>query len=151
MKLAEALILRADLQKIAAQLEQRMKQNAKAQEGDEPPEAVEDLISQYEGVMSELAALIARINRTNHSEPLGGGTLAEAITRRDCLKAKLGAYRELLAAASVTQDRYSRSEVRFVRCVDVAELQSRIDRLSKEYRELDTKMQGMNWTVDLAD
>ena len=34
MKLAEALIQRADLQKIIAQLESRMKQNVKVQEGE---------------------------------------------------------------------------------------------------------------------
>jgi len=39
MKLAEALIERADLQKQIAQAESRMKENAKVQEGDETAEA----------------------------------------------------------------------------------------------------------------
>ncbi|MEM8557071.1 MAG: hypothetical protein AAGG50_04525, partial [Bacteroidota bacterium] len=38
MKLAEALILRADLQKRLAQLRQRVMQNVKTQEGDAPAE-----------------------------------------------------------------------------------------------------------------
>ena len=36
MKLAKALIERADLQRKIAQMESRMEQNAKVQEGDEP-------------------------------------------------------------------------------------------------------------------
>ena len=36
MKLAEALSIRADLQKKVAQLKERIKESAKVQEGDEP-------------------------------------------------------------------------------------------------------------------
>ena len=31
----------------------------------------------------------------------------------------------------------------------VAKFLKEADKLSKEFRELDTKIQGMNWTVDL--
>ena len=42
MKLAEALSIRADLQKKVAQLKERIKDSAKVQEGDEPCDNVED-------------------------------------------------------------------------------------------------------------
>ncbi len=149
MKLAEALIERADLQKKIAQLEDRMRQNVKVQEGDKPAEAIEKLLSQYEGFMEALEGIIVRINRTNGATPFDDMTLADAITKRDCLKSKIRAYRDLYEVASIVQDRYSKTEIKFVRCVDAAKLQEQIDALSKAYRELDTKMQGLNWTVEL--
>ena len=151
MKLAEALIERADLQRKIAQWENRMQQNARVQEGDEPAEAVEKLMPEYESLMDELERLIVRINKTNSETPFEDVTLAEAITKRDCQKSKIRAYRELREAATIAQDRYSNKEIKFVRCVDVGRLQEKIDSLSKAYRELDTKMQGLNWTVELLE
>ena len=46
MKLAEALHLRADLQKRIAQLGERLQANAKVQEGDEPSEDPALLLSE---------------------------------------------------------------------------------------------------------
>ena len=43
MKLAEALSIRADLQKKVAQLKERIKESAKVQEGDEPCDNVEEM------------------------------------------------------------------------------------------------------------
>ena len=43
MKLAEALSIRADLQKKVAQLKERIKESAKVQEGDEPCDNVEEI------------------------------------------------------------------------------------------------------------
>ena len=149
MKLAEALIERADLQRKIAQVESRMEQNAKVQEGDEPAEAIDKLMPQYEDLMDNLEELIIRINRTNANVSFEDMTLADAIAKRDCLKSKIRAYRDLHEAASIYHDRYSNKEIKFVRCVDVVELQAKIDRLSKAYREIDTKMQGLNWTIDL--
>ena len=149
MKLAEALIQRSDLQKKIAQLESRMKQNAKVQEGDEPSEDVEELLKQYNVLMDELEVLILKINKTNNATSFGDVSLAEAITKRDCLKNKIRCLRELIESTTISMDRYSRCEIKFVRCVDVNKLQGTIDRLSKEFRELDVRMQGLNWTIDV--
>jgi hypothetical protein len=62
MKLAEALILRADCQKRIAQLKSRLLTNAKVQEGDAPAETPQDLIVELERAASELLDLIKRIN-----------------------------------------------------------------------------------------
>ena len=51
----------------------------------------------------------------------------------------------------VTQDRYSRSEVKFKSTVSVAEMQERADLLAREYRDLDALIQETNWKVDLAE
>ena len=151
MKLAEALIERADLQRKIAQLRSRMEQNAKVQEGEQPAEAVEELLPIYDEMMAELETLIKRINRTNGETALGGGSLTDAIAERDCLTGKIRAYRELYGAAAIKQERYSRSEVKYIRCIDTAQLQSKIDAMSKVFRELDTKIQAVNWSAELAE
>jgi len=49
------------------------------------------------------------------------------------------------------QDRYTRSEVKFFSTIDVGELQTQMDRMSRQYRELDTKIQQANWNTELID
>ena len=65
MKLAEALSLRADLQKTIAQLKTRLKNCSKVQEGDKPIENPEEILNLVEQKTSELEELIYRINDTN--------------------------------------------------------------------------------------
>jgi len=65
----------------------------------------------------------------------------------------VGKRRDFLAgiaeAGSTRQDRYSKSEVRFVATVSVGKLQAEVDRLAKRYRELDTRLQEFNWKTEL--
>jgi len=151
MKLAEALIERADLQKKLTQLRSRLVQNAKVQEGEMPAEQVETLLPLLENMMDDLAALVKRINRTNATAVFGSGHLIDAIAERDCLRNKINACRELYDAAAIKQERYSRSEVKYVRQVDTVALQKKIDALSKAYRQIDTAIQATNWTTELAE
>lgn len=151
MKLAEALIARADGQRKIAQIRSRMEQNAKVQEGETPAESVEELLSLYDGMMAEHTNLVKKINRTNNTAKLDDSTLADAIAERDGLRGKINAYRELYDAAAIKQERYSRSEVKYIRCIDTVELQNKIDTMSKQYRELDTKIQAANWAAELAE
>lgn len=63
MKLAEALSLRADLQKRISQLEVRLKNNARIQEGEEPAEDPRGLMDELNNNLNDLETLIFRINR----------------------------------------------------------------------------------------
>ena len=152
MKLAEALILRADSQKRLEQVCQRLLRSSKVQEGERPPEEPEALIEALEKLVSELTTLIQRINRTNSQSVLEPGeTLSDALATRDLLKMKHSAYRDLAEAATVTQDRSTRSEIKFQSTVDVATIQIEADRAARAHREIDTKIQAANWQIDLAD
>ncbi len=132
MKLAEALILRADAQKRVEQLKQRLLRNAKVQEGDTPAENPRDLIAELDRVAADLTRLIQQINRTNAATTLADGTnVSDALARRDVLAKQHVAYRDLAATATVDQTRYSRSEVKFVSTVDVAATQRRADDLAR--------------------
>ena len=152
MKLAEALILRADHQKRLEQLRQRLLRNAKVQEGDTPAEDPRELLAEVERTAADLERLIQRINRTNAATNLDGAlTIADALARRDNLASRHGVYRELAVSATIEQSRYSRSEVKFQSTVDVAATQRQADDLARQHRELDARIQEKNWTTELIE
>jgi len=152
MKLAEALVLRADHQKRLEQLKARLLRNAKVQEGERPAEEPSGLVSEVEEVAAALEQLIRRINRTNTDTAIDGdATIADFLARRDVLALRRAIYAELAQAATVTQDRYSKSEVKFKSTINVSDMQKQADRLSKEYRELDTRLQAAHWATELSD
>jgi hypothetical protein len=152
MKLAEALILRADAQKRIEQLKQRLLRNAKVQEGDTPAENPGELIAELDRVTADLTRLIQQINRTNAATTLADGTIvSDALSLRDVLAKQHAVFRDLAATATVDQTRYSRSEVKFVSTVDVAAIQRRADDLARRHRELDATIQAANWSIDLLE
>lgn len=152
MRLAEALILRADCQKRFAQLKARIVANAKVQEGDEPAEDPQTLLIEMEHVSAELLDMVSRINTTNAATTMpDGSTLTDALAVRDSLMLRRGVYADLAKAASVAQSRTSRSEIKFKGTVSVKDIQARIDALSKDYRELDSAIQELNWKIDLSE
>ncbi len=152
MKLAEALILRADTKKRFEQLRQRLVNNAKVQDGDEPAEKPEDLLNEIEQTATEFEKLIKQINKTNsETEFVKDKTLTDALAERDVLFLRRGVYAGLVNSATVSQQMYSRSEIKFVSTVDVGQTQKTVDKLSQQYRELDAKIQEFNWKTDLAE
>ena len=150
MKLAEALILRADAQKRLAQLRQRLANNARVQEGEAPNENPQDLLAELERALSTFNDMVKRINRTNAAVSLDAGrTLTDALADRDTLALERSAINAVIEAASQPQFRYGRSEIKVVNTVDVAALQKRADDLARRYRELDAAIQQANWNVEL--
>lgn len=149
MKLAEALQLRADLQKRMEQLAGRLCDNATVQEGETPAEDPAALLEEYEDCASQLEELMARINRTNCETRTEKGTLTELLARRDCLKKRVETYRNFLTSASSLTRRATRSEIRIYSAVSVPEYRKKADTLARELRETDSAIQAANWTVEL--
>ena len=150
----EALNRRADGQKRVAQLQERLRASVLVQEGDDPPERPEELLAEVDALCSELERLIAQINHTNATTRLPTGeTVTEALARRDVLGLRAGALRAAIRAATgdVPFGRYSRSEIRTVRKVRVADLQQQVDSRAKERRELESQLQEHNWTTQLIE
>lgn len=151
MKLAEALILRADLQKRIEQVKSRLRNNILVQEGETPSEEPVFLLKELFSNQDELSSLIKRINTTNNLTRFDDKlTLAEALVDRDILLERRSVLANAADEASVKPDRYSRTEIKYVSVINVKEFQKEADKLSKEYRELDTKIQGLNWIIDLV-
>lgn len=152
MKLAEALILRADCQKRIEQLRQRLVRSAKVQEGETPPENPQALLTELDAAINELTDLIKRINKTNSQTTLEEGMMiSDALAQRDTLLLKRSVYDSLVNEAAYQQTRYSASEIKTYSTMNVAQLQTQMDRLSRECRELDTKIQASNWNTELLD
>jgi chaperonin cofactor prefoldin len=120
-------------------------------EGEQPPESPQELLTELETIATELTRLIQRINQTNSTLNFRDEPLSNALAERDVLRLRRIAYDSLINAAAIRQERYMRSELRLVSTVDVAELQRQVDRLSRDYRQLDAQIQAMNWASDLIE
>ena len=149
MKLAEALINRADLQKRLDQLEERLNNNALVQEGEEPAEDPAALLAELETLSASLEDIVTRINLTNASATVYGKSLTALIAERDVLTKRIRITRRFLNTASQTGMRSRGSEIVLKSTVPVRELQKTLDELSKALRETDTAIQAANWSFDL--
>lgn len=149
MKLAEALCIRAELQKKASQLEGQLKSIAKIQEGDEPDESAEDLLSELQNITGQLEELIYRINVTNLHTIRDGEPITRMIARKDVLTLQAGILRNVLKEATGKDFRYGRNEIKYVTTIDTARLRKKIDSVSAELRETDLKIQETNWMTEL--
>ena len=151
MKLAEALAERSDCQNRLEDLKKRMVRSARVQEGEQPPEDSAELLKEADRLFARLLELISAINRTNAKTAFDDQqSISDAIARRDVTGKKRDFLTSIAEAASTRQDRYSKSEVKFVATLSVAQTQKQIDQLSKEFRELDTRLQELNWQTELV-
>ena len=149
MKLAEALQERADLARRIDALKSRLSSNAIVQEGELPAENPTDLLLEFDACTARLEELLTRINLTNCQTVVLGQSLTALLAHRDALKIKLDGYRMLVHEASMTARRATRSEIKILPTVNVAQLQKTVDQTAKELRQLDNAIQQANWTTDL--
>lgn len=149
MKLANALAERVHLQLRLSEIEKRLNNNAKVQAGEAPAENPEDLLTEMDGILSDLEDIITKINLANSRIQADGVTMTALLSKRDCLKRRLGIMRNFLNTASERVNRYSKSEVIIKSTVSVPELQKKVDAYSKELRLVDEKIQELNWTTEI--
>jgi hypothetical protein len=152
MKLAEALLLRADVQKKVASLRERIVANAIVQEGQKPHEAAPKLIEEAFGALDQLEDLVSRINATNIKTKLPDGrTLTEAIAHRDTLVQRHAVLVAAVAGTRKEPDRYGVREIKWIAQLDVRKLQKQVEDLAKKIRELNGAIQQVNWKAELID
>lgn len=149
MKLATALSERASLQIRLSEIQIRLNANAKVQEGDVPAENPVELIAEKDRILDELENFVTRINLTNSRTECDGVTITELISKRDRMKKDVNIMRSFLNNASSKIDRYSKTEILIKSTVDIAEYQKKLDVISKELRQIDEKIQELNWTTEL--
>jgi hypothetical protein len=154
MKLAEALALRAEAARRAEQLRARIAASARYQEGETPAEDAAALLTEAGEALDELESLVRRINRTNAAALVEGGTLTDALARRDVLRLRHSLITSAADAAAGKDQRafrQLRSELRMIPALPVAELRGQADDLARKLREVDTVIQRTNWEADLLD
>ena len=150
-QVGEALQERADLRRVIGQLQARIVNNARIAEGTTPTEDPAELISELDGCIARLEYLIAKINICNcNTKTPDGKSITELIAKRDCLKIKIDAYRDLAGNASSLCDRVTRSEIVILSTVDVRALQKQIDAMSRELRCTDNMIQQLNWLTEIG-
>ena len=151
MKLAEALQERADLNRNIEQLKSRLNNNVLVQEGEKTAEVPEQLKQELDRSIERLTYLIARINKTNCETNVNGQTLTELIAKKDALSLKIHIYKDIAYSGSQTSYRARNTEIKIKSAISVADWQAEIDRMAKELRLLDNKLQETNWNTDLIE
>lgn len=150
MKLAEALLLRAEYQKKIENLQSRILSNLKIQEGDKPHENPQELLDEAFALSEALCALVKQINHRNSVATLASGQLlSEALAERDMLMKKRNLLAAIAAKAGERDYRLTHAEVKMQVTLPVGKVQKQMDSYSQQYRELDTQIQAANWTIDL--
>lgn len=151
MRLAEALLERADAQKRIEHLQSRIVANASHQEGEEPSENAEELIATCLATIDRLQELVTAINLTNATTVAEDGrTMTALLAARESLRLRHSVLVKAAdAAAGGWSHRQLRSELRQVAALPVAALREQTDVVARELRELDALVQRTNWEAEL--
>ncbi len=148
MKLAEALLLRADLQKKVDQLTNRLKPVMIVQAGKIPQEDPVKLMAQLRNSIKKLEEIIVKINKTNILTALPDGRpIMEGLAQRDSLKTLIAQLRILRLSAQIPS--YNANSMQ--NTIQVKDLQVELDQTGRAFREIDTQIQEINWTTELKD
>lgn len=151
MKLAEALSRRAALMDKVRQLKVRLDDCIKIQEGDTPIETPEEVIAELDKTLDSLRRLIYCINITNTRTEVDGRNITSMLAERDTLKLRVTTLADSLKHLTGREDRYNRSEIRYVRTVDAGEFRKLYDKCASQLRQLDLKIQSIGWMTDLIE
>ena len=152
MKLAEALLIRSDMQKKLAQTKGRIRNNVKVQDGDTPSEDPNALMIEASQIISELSNLIERIHRTNAiAQTDKGQSMLTLLVERDTLEMRHKLLIEAIEAADTEADRYSHREIKWNIIVSVAGLQKQADDIAMKLRKINIVIQSNNWQIDLLE
>ncbi|MCU1406565.1 MAG: hypothetical protein JWQ43_2868 [Glaciihabitans sp.] len=151
MKLAEALLERADLQKRIEALQSRVVANASHQEGEEPAENAGELLQECLRALATLERLVTAINVTNTTTmTVDGRSLTAALSSREVLRSRHSILvRAADAASGNWGQRQMRSELRQVSALPVKDIRAQADTVAQQLRELDVEIQRTNWEADL--
>ena len=151
MKLAEALSLRKDLETRISKIKDRLENVVRIQEGDQPAEDPQELIGELDRCLTQLEHLIYSINVTNMQIVTADGqTMTKLLAERDILKKRIDVLRHTFNEATNSGSRY-RNEIRYVTTIEVKPLRQQLDKFAQQYRQLDMKIQELNFTNDLVE
>lgn len=152
MKLAEALLLRSDLQKKLLSLQQRIHKNVLVQDGDTPSEDPEQLIDEAILVNKQLFQLIQKIHQTNAQAQANNGKASlDILNQRDQLTAEHRIIQQAIDNTQKDTDRYSVREIKWIKAVSVSKLQKQADEISQSLRLINLEIQASNWQIDLKE
>ena len=148
MKLAEALLLRSDLMKKIEHIQNRIRPVLIVSEDKKPQEDPTKLIAELRTAIQDLEILVIRINKTNNEININGeGSLMEALVKRDSLKMLSEKLRNIRYAAQIDNS----GDANLKTTIDIKKLQTEMDQTGRAFREIDSKIQELNWLTELKD
>jgi hypothetical protein len=148
MKLAEALLLRADLIRKIEQLQNRIRPVLIVSDDKQPQEDPAKLMAQLRKAIQDLEALVVKINTTNNATAVAGyGSLMQALARRDALKMLSEKLRTIRYAAQINNS----GEKELKTTIDIKKLQAEMDQTGRDFRTLDSIIQEINWSTVIKD
>ena len=148
MKLAEGLLLRADLMKKIEQLQNRIRPVLIVSGDKLPQEDPNKILAQLRSAIQDLESIIIRINKTNNETSVEGeGSLMEALAKRDSLKILSEKLRNIRYAAQVNNS----GDTNLKTTIDIKNLQTEMDQTGRAFREIDSKIQEINWLTELKN
>lgn len=151
MKLAEALILRSDLNKKLVSLKERLTRFAVVQEGDQPHEDPQELFAEACGAAATLRDLVIRIETANQAAKLSDGrSVSQALAERDYLIQSHAFVNALIEGTKKEPDRYGMKEIKWVATISVKDYQKKLDDYAKAIRDINVKIQEANWKHELS-
>lgn len=152
MKLAEALSIRSQLTNKVIQLRSRLNDCVKIQEGDEVAETPQQVVEELDTTLTELRRIIYAINMTNTlTIDEDGRNITYLIAERDTLKQRVSMLSSAVDTLTQKESRYNRSEIRYIRTVDVTEFRKIYNESAANLRKLDLHIQGLGFTTDLIE
>jgi uncharacterized coiled-coil DUF342 family protein len=149
--LAEALSLRKDLETRITKIKDRLENVVRVQEGDKPAEEPQELMSEVDRCLGQLEQLIYNINVTNMQIVADNGrNMTKLLAERDILKKRIDILRNTFNETTNSGSRY-RNEIRYVTTIEVKPLRQQLDKFAQQYRQLDMKIQELNFTNNLVE
>ena len=148
MKLAEGLLLRADLMKKIEHLQNRIRPVLIVSDDKLPQEDPEELLAQLRKAVQNLENIVVRINKTNNETMVEGeGLLMEALAKRDSLKMLSEKLRNIRYAAQINNS----GDNNLKTTISISKLQVEMDQTGRAFREIDSKIQEINWLTELKE
>ena len=148
MKLAEGLLLRADLMKKIEHLQNRIRPVLIVSDDKRPQEDPEELLAQLRKAVQNLEDIVVRINKTNNETMVEGeGLLMEALAKRDSLKMLSEKLRNIRYAAQINNS----GDNNLKTTISISKLQVEMDQTGRAFREIDSKIQEINWLTELKE
>ena len=148
MKLAEGLLLRADIMKKIEHLQNRIRPVLIVSDDRLPQEDPDKLLAQLRKAIKDLESLVIRINKTNNETNVEGeGLLMEALAKRDSLKMLSEKLRNIRYAAQINNS----GDNNLKTTINIKKLQTEMDQTGRAFREIDSKIQEINWLTELKD
>lgn len=155
MKIAQALMRRADLKTRMQQVNARMVANATHQEDQKPAESASSLFVELLDVIKQYHNLVAAINTANANttveiKDVGQMTLNEALCGRASLKTR-AVYINALVEATLraTQRHYDRDDIKTVSVLDIQKLRKEADVTNAQFRAFNEAIEARNWEVEI--